>query len=192
MGAFALDERHLLLLGLLMAQSQHGYSINEFIEHNLGRVSGMKRATAYALLERLERKGLVRMETERVGNYPPRKVYSITPAGQEAFFDLLQQLIVDTERRASGADIALMFIDWLEPHQAKALLQERVRKLESLAGRLQATPGHQNAPGVDYAVQLKVALLQAEKDWILNLISRLEAATSGDRPDSTTLGGVQD
>ena len=97
-----MDERHLLLLGLLMAQSQHGYSINEFIEKNLGRVSGMKRATAYALLERLERKGLVRMETETVGNYPPRKVYSITPAGREAFFDLLQELLVETDRTLIG------------------------------------------------------------------------------------------
>ena len=35
-----MDERHLLLLGLLLNQSQHGYSINEFIEKNLGHVSG--------------------------------------------------------------------------------------------------------------------------------------------------------
>ena len=78
-----MDERNLLLLGLLMAQSRHGYSINEFIERNLGRVSGMKRATAYSLLEKLERRGFVRMDVETAGSYPPRKVYSITPAGRE-------------------------------------------------------------------------------------------------------------
>lgn len=187
-----MDERHLLLLGLLMAQSQHGYSINEFIESNLGRVSGMKRATAYALLERLERKGLVRMETERVGNYPPRKVYSITPAGKEAFFDLLQELLVDTDRRASGADIALMFIDWLEPQRAKAFLRERAGRLESLADQLQATPSHKDAPGVDFAVQRKVALLQAEKDWLLELITRLEGRVSGNLPGPNSSGGEQD
>ena len=108
-----------------MAQSQHGYSINEFIEKNLGRVSGMKRATAYALLERLEQKGLVEMEAEAAGNYPPRKVYSITPAGRTAFFELLQKLLVDAVAEASAADIALMFIDWLEPAEAAAFLRER-------------------------------------------------------------------
>ena len=41
-----------------MAQSQHAYRINEFIETNLGQVSNMKRATAYALLERLEKRGI--------------------------------------------------------------------------------------------------------------------------------------
>src|SRR5690606_12464627 len=120
----------LLLLGLLMAQRQHGYSINEFIERNLGRVSGMKRATAYALLEKLERDGLARMETvETVGNYPPRKVYAITDAGREAFFALLQQLLVDTEQGSSAAEIALMFVDWLERERVVELLKERAQRL---------------------------------------------------------------
>lgn len=187
-----MDERHLLLLGLLMAQSQHGYSINEFIEKNLGRVSGMKRATAYALLERLEREGLVRMDTEIVGNYPPRKVYSITPAGREAFFNLMQELLVETEERSSAADIALMFVDWLERDRVVALLQERARRLQTLADQLRATPSHRDAPGVDYAFQRKVALLSAEEDWLLRLISQLEEPRSGDRSDVNTIGGEQD
>ena len=55
-----------LLLGLLTTQSQHGYQINEFIEHNLGRVSLMKKATAYALLTRMEAAGLVQAEAARL------------------------------------------------------------------------------------------------------------------------------
>lgn len=184
-----MDERHLLLLGLLMAQSQHGYSINEFIEKNLGRVSGMKRATAYALLEKLERNGLVQMDTETVGNYPPRKVYSITTAGREAFFDLLQELLVDTDERSSAADIAMMFLDWLERDRVTAFLRERAGKLEALAAQLRATPRHKDAPAVDYAVERKVALLQAEADWILKLISRLEDTQHSDRLDGNNIGG---
>lgn len=187
-----MDERHLLLLGLLMAQSQHGYSINEFIERNLGRVSAMKRATAYSLLEKLERQGLVRMDTETVGNYPPRKVYSITPAGREAFFELLQELLVETDERSSAADIALMFLDWLERDRVIAFLQERASRLHALAAQLRATPSHKDAPSVDYAIQRKVALLQAEEDWILNLISHLEDPQSSDRPDPNKTGGVRD
>lgn len=187
-----MDERHLLLLGLLMAQSRHGYSINEFIERNLGRVSGMRRATAYALLEKLEQRGLVRMETETAGNYPPRKVYSITAAGREAFFDLLQELIVAADEHTSAAEIALMFLDWLERDRVVALLRERASQLQALAAQLQATPSHKDAPAVDYAIQRKIALLQAEEDWILKLISRLEDPLSGDRPGPNKTGGVRD
>lgn len=184
-----MDERHLLLLGLLMAQNQHGYSINEFIEKNLGRVSGMKRATAYALLERLERRGLVRMETETAGNYPPRKVYSITPAGREAFFDLLQELLVDVDEHASAMDIALMFVDWMERDRLTGLLRERASKLESLAAEITAAPSHKEAPGVDFAFQRKIALLQAEQEWILELISRLEDPKFRDRLNLGNPGG---
>lgn len=190
-----MDERHLLLLGLLMAQSRHGYSINEFIERNLRRVSAMKRATAYSLLEKLEHRGLVRMEIETVSNYPPRKVYSITPAGREAFFDLLQELVVEADAHASAADIALMFLDWLERDRAVALLRERASKLQALADQLRTAPRHKDAPAVDYAVQRKFALLEAEVEWTLNLISRLEGAPSGDRPNDrpneNESGGVQ-
>lgn len=168
-----MDERHLLLLGLLMAQSQHGYSINEFIENNLGRVSGMKRATAYALLERLEKQGLVDMTTETVGNYPPRKVYSITPAGRHAFLELLQKLLVKTDQRTEAAEIALLFIDYLEGDQKVSLLQRRAAKLQAQMLELRATPRHKDAPGVDYAIERKYVLLEAEHAWIVRLLNSL-------------------
>lgn len=191
-----MDERHLLLLGLLMAQSQHGYSINEFIERNLGRVSGMKRATAYALLERLEKEGLVRMDIEAVGNYPPRKVYSITPAGRASFFHLMEKLMVSVDEHSSAADIALMFVDWLDSNQAVELLRARVRRLRETVARLRAMPNHKDAPGVDIALERKVALLQAEQEWLEGVISRLGEARpvspkSDDRSADreTTAGG---
>ena len=179
----------MLLLGLLMAQSQHGYSINEFIEKNLGRVSGMKRATAYALLEKLERRGLVRMDTEAAGNYPPRKVYSITPEGREAFFTLLQTLLVEADERPSAVEIALMFVDWLEREQLVKFLRERADKLHDQLARLQRMPSHKDAPGVDYALQRKTALLRAEADWIVELTSRLEAREPAGRPEVHNLKG---
>src|SRR5690606_5170873 len=67
-----MDERELLLLGLLRAQSQHGYQINEFIEKNLRRVTDMKKATAYAILDRLARDGHAVTHREQEGNRPPR------------------------------------------------------------------------------------------------------------------------
>ncbi|GAF07814.1 PadR family transcriptional regulator [Paenibacillus pini] len=60
-----MDERELLVLGLLMAQSQHGYQINDFIERNLGQVSDMKKATAYSILKRLDKAGYVDVSVEQ-------------------------------------------------------------------------------------------------------------------------------
>lgn len=174
-----MDERHLLLLGVLMAQSQHAYRINDFIETNLGRVSNMKRATAYALLERLEKRGLVRMEVQTVGNHPPRKVYSITEAGKQAFLDLLQALLARVEEASSAADIALMFIDYLPGQRAEELLRRRLDDIRKQIRRLTATPGHAFAPGVDYAVQRKIAILQAERDWLEQVLGSLTGPAAG-------------
>lgn len=173
-----MDERHLLLLGVLMAESQHGYRINEFIENNLGRVSRMRRATAYALLERLEAQGLVRMELESADSYPPRKVYSITPAGKATFIDLLQSLLVRVEPTSSAADIALMFIDYLPPEKTVAALRDRAKALQSQIKALRATPSHDaTAPGVDYAIERKLVMLEAERSWLEQTLDQITKGT---------------
>ena len=79
MGAVA-NDNELLLLGLLRQQSQHGYQINDFIERNLSRMASLKKATAYALLERLREAGHISAVTVQEGNRPPRQVYTITPS----------------------------------------------------------------------------------------------------------------
>lgn len=169
-----MDERHLLLLGVLMAESQHGYRINEFIENNLGRVSKMRRATAYSLLERLEEQGLVRMELDTSGSYPPRKVYSITPVGKAKFMDLLQSLLARVEPTSTAVDIALMFIDYLPIEKTVAVLKDRTQALKSLIDELRATPSHNaTAPGVDYAIERKIAILQAERSWLEQTVNQI-------------------
>lgn len=180
-----MDERYLLLLGVLMGESQHGYRINEFIETNLGRVTKMRRATAYSLLERLEKQGLVRMELDTAGSYPPRKVYSITPVGKAKFIELLQSLMVRVEPTSTAADIALMFIDYLPVEKTVAVLKARVKALQSQIEELRATPSHNTtAPGVDYAIERKLAILEAERSWLEETLKQI---TKGTRTNGTGL-----
>lgn len=169
-----MDERHLLLLGLLMTQSQHGYKINEFIDNNLMRVSNMKRPTAYSLLERLHKQGFVSVSTEVAGNHPPRKVYSITDTGKARFFELLQTLLMQVDYYSSSADIALMFLDFLPLGAAVQLMEKRVDKLQNQITELEMTPKHENASAVDLAIQRKIAILKAEQKWLTDTIAHLQ------------------
>lgn len=82
-----MEHRSLILLGLLMGQSQHGYQINEFIERNLSAVTDMKKPTAYATLDKLHQQGYIDIQLEQEGNRPTRKVYSINDKGREYFFN---------------------------------------------------------------------------------------------------------
>ena len=73
-----------VLLGLLHKEPSHGYELKLAIESmfselwpevNIGQI--------YQTLGRLERAGLVRSATVAQGNRPDKRVYELTPAGQE-------------------------------------------------------------------------------------------------------------
>ncbi len=170
-----MDERALLLLGILRAQSQHGYQINEFIERNLSRVTDMKKATAYAILDRLSRGEHVSVQTEQAGNRPPRKVYTITPSGQELFLTLLRENLCSFDAPAFAGDVGLMFLDELPREEALACLQQRLDKLDSQIDVYEQAPPHGHGHGVDLAVEHVLHLLRADRDWLARAIQRLES-----------------
>ena len=160
------DERHLLLLGLLMGERQHGYRINDFIDRTLGRVSNMKRSTAYALLDRLHRDGLVRRSVETVGARPTRRVYALEDAGRQRFFELLRAILVQVDPVSTPADIALMFVDQLPADEAAQLLRRRRDGVRARLEQLEATPDHPAASGVMLATRRAAALARAEIAWL--------------------------
>jgi DNA-binding PadR family transcriptional regulator len=171
------DERILLLLGLLSTQSQHGYQINEFIEHNLGRVTLMKKATAYALLTRMETAGLVAAEDEREGNRPTRRVYSITPEGTALMHEMLVAVLEAPSGGLPPGDIAIMYLASLDPGRAIAAIERRLSSLDEHIAELEATPKHPNVIGVDLAIERRLVLLRADRDWFRDLTTRLRAGS---------------
>ena len=76
-------ERELLLLGLPRFGESHGYHLMEMLDQHLGVFVGLTKPTACRLLDELAREGWLGEREERHGKRPPRKVYTITPAGQE-------------------------------------------------------------------------------------------------------------
>lgn len=170
---FRWDERTLLLLGLLRAQSQHGYRINEFIERSLSRVTDMKKSTAYAILGRLHEAGLVSQRTEQEGHRPPRRVYAITPVGEEAFRGLLRAHLARPGRTHVQGDIALMFVDQLDRAEAVGCLERRLAELDARLSADQHHPEHRHGLGVELALERRQVLLRAERDWLRAVIERL-------------------
>ena len=162
-----------MLLGLVRAQSRHGYRINEFIERNLGRVTDMKKSTAYALLDRLHRAGLVSRWTEQEGRRPPRRVYAITPAGEAAFRQLLRAYLSRPGPGYEQGDVAVMFLDHLDRDEAVACLERRLAELDARLADYPRPPEHGHGVGVGLAIERQRALLQAEREWLKGVIRRL-------------------
>ncbi len=180
-----MDERTLLLLGMLRIQSQHGYQLNEFIEHNLGRVTDMKKPTAYALLDRLEQSGAITSRLEQEGNRPPRKVYAITEQGEQLFFRLLSETLATAQPYVIVGDVGLMFLDALPLAEALELLERRLASVREQLAEIEKVPVHHLGVGalgvvslgngVDLAIEHQAVLLRTDEAWLAQLIERLTA-----------------
>lgn len=168
------DDRALLLLGVLMGQDQHGYQINEFIERALCRVTTMKKPTAYALLDRLAAGEYISVSREQAGNRPPRKVYSITPAGRVLFTELLRENLSNTSRVIEEGDIGLMLLNYLDAEDALRNLQERLTKLDALLAEQPSVPPHGERLSVDLALDHLRVIREADRAWLAATIERLQ------------------
>lgn len=171
--ATGVDERALLLLGILRGQSQHGYQINELIERDLAHVTDMKKPTAYALLDRLEQSGAITSRLEQEGGRPPRKVYTITPQGEEIFRRLLRETLAAAEPYVIAGDVGLMFLDALPLAEALALLEQRLEAVRAQLHELDKVPAHHLGLGIDLAIEHQLVLLRADEAWLAQLITRL-------------------
>ncbi|AMA73237.1 MULTISPECIES: PadR family transcriptional regulator [Aneurinibacillus] len=168
-----MDERALLLLGLLKNQSQHGYQINEFIERNVSQIMNLKKATAYAILNRLHEAGYVTLRMEQEENRPPRKVYSITKEGEKEFYRLLQENLSHLEQVTLPGDIGLMFLDHLSPYEVICCLQARLKNLEEQIKVYERVPKHEHNPSVDLTIDRRLRLLKSDRDWLQDTIAHL-------------------
>jgi DNA-binding PadR family transcriptional regulator len=167
------EQRSLILLGLLMSQSQHGYQINEFIERNLSAVTDMKKPTAYATLDKLSQNGYIDIQLEQEGNRPTRKVYSINENGKQYFYQLLLDNLSSTERVNYKGDIGLMFIDFLPLEKTIPALEERLNNSRKLLENMKQTPSHGEKSGVNLAVEHKITMLEAEVGFLERSIRNL-------------------
>jgi len=75
------------LLGFLSAGPLHGYSLHQQLGNpsGLGRVWRVKQSQLYALLEKMEAAQLVASEVHFQEPYPPRRTYTLTDLGRQAY-----------------------------------------------------------------------------------------------------------
>ena len=167
-----MENRSLILLGILISQSQHGYQINEFIEKNLGMVTDMKKATAYVILDKLSNSGYIDVTVEQDGNRPPRKVYSINSKGHAYFLDLLRANLAEADKIRYPGDVGIMFLGHLPKEEARELLVQRMQKVEKSIEELSLTPKHKDH-AIDLAIDHSIHMLKVDLAWLNNVINRL-------------------
>ena len=165
-------DKKLLLLGLLRTGSMHGYKLNDFIESTLATCVQIKRPTAYYVLNKMQADGWVEEMEEQEGNRPPRRIYSITPAGETAFQELLRQNLASYELSQFTGDVGLAFLGEVPSEEGLVLLQQRRDVIQNYLTQTLAIPLH---PGsLQLVIEHQIRHLTAELDWLDEVMARLE------------------
>lgn len=166
-------ERELLLLGLLRRGDAHGYGLNEFIEQHLTLYADLKKPTAYFLLDKMAREGLVERHAAQVGNRPPRRVYRLTERGVARFLELLRECLSSYTPTRYVADVGLAFADMLPRAETVALLRQQRAGLAQQRAYVEEAAQH-GGGALDWVVEHHRRVLQTELQWLDDVIASFE------------------
>ena len=150
----------------------HGYQLNDFIESTLATCMQIKRPTAYYVLNKMQEDGWVEDMEEQEGNRPPRRIYSITAAGESAFQELLRQNLASYELVQFTGDVGLAFLGEVSAEEGVMLLQQRRDLIRNNLAQTQAIPLHSDS--LQLTIEHQLRHLTAELDWLDEVIARLE------------------
>ena len=166
------------LLGLLDRKSMHGYELHrEFTSlQGVGLVWSVKLSLLYALLEKLEAAGLV-VSTYLPGeSSPPRKQYSLTPAGRESYMNWRQSPVEHPRDMRQDFLARLYFAGLAGSAAARRLLQrQRAACLSWLEeDDRQAQQFGSTHPFEQLVFDFRIRQVQAMVGWLDGVEGRLE------------------
>jgi DNA-binding PadR family transcriptional regulator len=175
----------LAVLGLLKERPMHGYQLSRELGESLGGLWRVSYGSLYPTLRRLERDGAIESEAGDQRGARRKKVYRITPAGEDLFLELLQEAPQDTQTEDARFRMRLAFFRYLPPETRIRLLE---RRRQALQARL-ATLGESLRAGRtdDYGR----ALIEHNRSSTESDIAWLDGLIAAERTKSVGTGGLK-
>ena len=168
----------LAVLSLIIEQPRHGYEIERVIEER-----GMREWTEigfssiYYLLKKMEGEGLIAGQLQEAERGPVRKVYQATPAGKGAYHAAVLEALAVPRRWVSTLLLGLAGLPDVSRAEAVTALRQYRSALADRRDHVQANWNRQRPmPGfVETLFDYSVTMIQAEIEWLEDLISKMEA-----------------
>lgn len=167
-------ENKLLILGLLLSHEMHGYQLYEVLLQNPGTPISLKKPNTYKLLGDMEKDGWVTYFTEQEGNRPQRQVYSVTPEGEAAFYQLLRENLASYPESEFPGLVGLDFLHLLPSEEAGELLDSRLALVRSKLQELDEMDPEIRQSHLSAKYLHK--FYQNELEWLTGLLKRLQTS----------------
>ena len=173
-------ERKILLLGLLSQQEMHGYQLNEMIDTHIGSSLQLTKPTGYRLLQQMADDGWIKFREIQEGKRPSKRIYSITPQGQQQFQKLLRKSLSQYEPIENRNVISLIFLDALPLNEVILLLKKRSNLLEKLFLTTRETVEGHKQHHFGFIFENRTRHITTELEWLKEVISHLETAKTNE------------
>ncbi len=166
----------LAILSLIAEQPRHGYQIEQVIEaRQMRNWTEIGFSSIYYLLKKLEKEGLIAGELQPAATQgPPRKVYTITAAGQAQFQTEILATLSAPAPPQDPFQLALANLPAIPPAQALAALQAHLAALQANAEHVTArwqSLGPQAPPHVSAMFDLSSRQITTQIEWLTELIA---------------------
>lgn len=164
-----------LCLAILYFGDATGYEIKKLsMEGKYSHFVDASFGSIYPSLARLEKEGLVTCREETQPGKPPRKVYSITPAGRSVF---VQSLLEPPARDVFRSEFLLiaMCAELLPPAVVRRAIDTRVAQLRAEIEHLTQISSESDRPGTLWAVDYGLSCLNGSLDYLDAHRAELEA-----------------
>lgn len=174
------------ILGLLNQKSMTGYELTKEFETTLFEFWHAKHSQIYPELKHLYQEGMVEFEIEVTGTALEKKLYTITPQGQQAFLDWLGQWHKMGPTPKDEFRLQLFFTHFVSPQRRLELLEDQLeqhrQRLAHLRGnqaKFPEIPPADSEGFSDYLVLLG-AVMREENTcaWLERCIGLCEQALS--------------
>ncbi len=165
----------LAILGLLKEQPMHGYQLSRELGESLGGFWRVSYGTLYPTLRRMERDDEVEtVPHDGAGAGRRKKVYRVTPKGEMAFIEQLQETPTDNSTEDTRFRVRLAFFRYLPPETRIRLLERRRVLLEDRLSTIKGAFGTTRARADDYThalIEHGQSATESDIEWVEDLIA---------------------
>jgi len=128
-----ISNKEAALLGLLSEKPKHAYEIEDNIKgRDMRYWTEISMSSVYKLLNKLEKRKLLRSEVKLSKNNVAQKVYSLTPLGKNSFKEKLNVLVSKWQPSIHPIDVSLANLDLLSKKEVFNGLKEYRKSLDEM------------------------------------------------------------
>ena len=162
-----------ILLGFLANQPMHGYDLYKLIQgcEAIALIWKIKQSQLYALLEKLEKLGLLRSAQVAGEIHPWRREYQITEAGRKQLDDWMSSPVAHGRDMRQEFLARLFFASQAKEGVAANLIEKQAEICDQWISGLQASLEAHKADGgepafVEMVYRFRIQQAQAMRSWL--------------------------